>query len=137
MTSKLAAWRTTKGLTLRDLEGLSGFTTGYLSQVERGLRRMSPEAKVRLARAVGAEVHDLFEPEPMPPQPPMRSATGRSAPVVQHGDGPLTITVPEAGRLLGIGRDAAYRAAERGEIPTLKLGRRIVVPVPKLMALLS
>jgi excisionase family DNA binding protein len=49
----------------------------------------------------------------------------------------LTVTVPEAGRLLGIGRDAAYRAAERGEIPTLKLGRRIVVPVPKLMELLG
>jgi len=49
----------------------------------------------------------------------------------------LTITVPEAGRVLGIGRDAAYAAAERGEIPTLRLGRRLVVPVPKLLALLG
>lgn len=48
-----------------------------------------------------------------------------------------TLTVPEAGRLLGIGRDAAYAAAERGEIPTLRLGRRIVVPVPRLLALLG
>lgn len=48
-----------------------------------------------------------------------------------------TVTVPEAGRLLGIGRDAAYAAAKRGEIPTLRLGRRIVVPVPKLLALLG
>lgn len=48
-----------------------------------------------------------------------------------------TITVPEAGRLLGIGRDAAYRAAERGEIPSLRLGRRIVVPVPQLLALIG
>ena len=63
-TTRLALWRTERGFTLRDLEGLSGFTTGYLSQVERGLRRMSPEAKVRLARAVGAEVRDLFEPAP-------------------------------------------------------------------------
>ena len=62
-TPRLALWRPERGFTLRDLEGLSGFTTGYLSQVERGLRRMSPEAKVRLARAVGAEVRDLFEPE--------------------------------------------------------------------------
>lgn len=49
----------------------------------------------------------------------------------------LTVTVPEAGQLLGIGRDSAYRAADRGEIPTLKLGRRLVVPVPKLLALLG
>lgn len=49
----------------------------------------------------------------------------------------LTCTVPEAGRMLGIGRDAAYRAASEGIIPTLRLGRRLVVPVPKLMALVG
>ncbi len=49
----------------------------------------------------------------------------------------LTITVPEAGRLLGIGRDAAYAAAERGELPCLRLGRRLVVPVPRLLDLLG
>lgn len=49
----------------------------------------------------------------------------------------LTCTVPEAARLLGIGRDAAYRAATTGTLPTLRLGRRLVVPVPKLLALLG
>jgi excisionase family DNA binding protein len=52
-------------------------------------------------------------------------------------EGRLTCTVPEAGRLLGIGRDAAYAAAERGEIPVLRLGRRLVVPVPRLLQLLG
>lgn len=47
--------------------------------------------------------------------------------------GRLTCTVPEAGALLGIGRDAAYAAAHRGEIPTLTYGRRLVVPVRKLL----
>lgn len=51
--------------------------------------------------------------------------------------GKMTITVPEAGKVLGIGRDAAYAAAERGEIPTLKFGHRLVVPVPKLLAMLG
>lgn len=42
---------------------------------------------------------------------------------------PLALSVPEAGRrLYGIGRDAAYAAAERGEIPCQKVGRRLVVP---------
>lgn len=47
--------------------------------------------------------------------------------------GRLTVTVPEAGRYLGFGRDASYRAAERGELPTLRLGRRLVVPVAELL----
>lgn len=48
-----------------------------------------------------------------------------------------TISVPEAGAVLGIGRDAAYAAAQRGEIPTLRLGRTLRVPVPKLLAMLE
>jgi len=50
--------------------------------------------------------------------------------------GRLTITVPEAGALLGLGRDSAYAAVERGELPSLRLGRRIVVPVGALLRLL-
>jgi excisionase family DNA binding protein len=47
-----------------------------------------------------------------------------------------TYTVPEAGRRLGISRDAAYGAARRGEIPTIRLGRRLVVPKPAFDRLL-
>ncbi len=43
--------------------------------------------------------------------------------------GRLVLTVPEAGQMLwGLGRDASYAAAERGEIPAQKVGRRLVVP---------
>ena len=38
------------------------------------------------------------------------------------------LTVPEAGHLLGIGRTASYEAARRGQLPTLRIGRRLVVP---------
>ena len=40
----------------------------------------------------------------------------------------LTMTVEEAGKLLGIGRSSAYGAIRRGELPFLKIGRRILVP---------
>jgi hypothetical protein len=50
---------------------------------------------------------------------------------------PLTLSVPAAGHLLGIGRDAAYAAAQRGEIPVLHLGRSLRVPLPKLLELLG
>ncbi|MGF1628288.1 MAG: helix-turn-helix domain-containing protein [Kiloniellaceae bacterium] len=39
-----------------------------------------------------------------------------------------TINVEEAARRLGIGRAAAYEAAKRGDLPTIKIGRRLLVP---------
>jgi excisionase family DNA binding protein len=39
-----------------------------------------------------------------------------------------TISVEEAGRRLGLSRNTAYQAASRGEIPTIKIGRRLLVP---------
>jgi excisionase family DNA binding protein len=41
----------------------------------------------------------------------------------------LTISVPEAGRRLGIGRNTAYEAARQGQLPTLRIGKRLVVPI--------
>ena len=43
---------------------------------------------------------------------------------------PKTMTVPEAGRIYyKIGRDASYQAAKRGEIPVIRIGRLLRVPV--------
>jgi excisionase family DNA binding protein len=39
-----------------------------------------------------------------------------------------TITVEQAGQALGICRNAAYAAAGRGEIPVIRIGRRLLVP---------
>ena len=48
-----------------------------------------------------------------------------------------TLTVEEAGKVLGLGRGASYAAAKRGEIPTIRLGRRLVVPVDALERMLA
>jgi excisionase family DNA binding protein len=50
---------------------------------------------------------------------------------------PLTLTVEEAGRLLGVSRGAAYRAAACGQIPTIRVGRRLLVPTARLHQLLG
>ena len=50
---------------------------------------------------------------------------------------PRTCTVDEAAKILGIGRNQAYAAARRGEIPTIRIGKRILVlrePFKKLLA---
>lgn len=48
-----------------------------------------------------------------------------------------TLTVEEAAELVGISRGAAYQAARTGEIPTLRIGRRILVPTARLLDLLG
>jgi excisionase family DNA binding protein len=40
----------------------------------------------------------------------------------------LVVSVPEAGRVLGLGRNAAYEAVKRGEIPVLRFGKLLKVP---------
>ena len=41
-----------------------------------------------------------------------------------------TMSVPEWGeQYLGLGRNAAYDAVKRGDIPTIRIGRKIRVPV--------
>jgi excisionase family DNA binding protein len=49
----------------------------------------------------------------------------------------LTLTVDEAAQVLGISRALAYELVARGELPSLRLGRRIVVPRRALDLLLS
>ena len=51
--------------------------------------------------------------------------------------GRATYTVTEAARLLGVSRNSAYEAVRRGEIPTIRIGRRILVPRRQLAELLQ
>ena len=44
-----------------------------------------------------------------------------------------TLPVPEAGRkYFGLGRNASYAAAKRGDIPTIQVGRLLRAPVVAL-----
>ena len=48
-----------------------------------------------------------------------------------------TMKVEDAGRELGLSRSAAYEAARRGELPTLRFGRRLVVATAVLRRMLA
>jgi excisionase family DNA binding protein len=39
------------------------------------------------------------------------------------------MSVPEAGKQLGLGKNGSYAAAARGEMPVMKFGSRLRVPV--------
>ncbi len=48
-----------------------------------------------------------------------------------------TYTLEEVAKLLGVGRNQAYDAARRGQIPVLKIGRRLLVPRAALDRMLN
>lgn len=52
-------------------------------------------------------------------------------------DSKLTCSVAEAARRLGIGRNLGYDAARRGELPVVRIGKRLVVPLAALEKLLA
>jgi hypothetical protein len=46
-------------------------------------------------------------------------------------------TVEETGKILGISRASAFVAAKKGQIPTLRIGKRLIVPRRALERLLD
>jgi excisionase family DNA binding protein len=52
-------------------------------------------------------------------------------------DNPTVLTVAETAKLLRIGRNVAYEAIARGEIPSIRVGRRVLVPIARLRRLLD
>jgi excisionase family DNA binding protein len=50
---------------------------------------------------------------------------------------PLTLNLADAARLFGISRGAAYLAISRGELPTVHIGRRILIPLRAMEKLLE
>jgi len=69
------------------------------------------------------------------------SLSGRSA--QRHGvlssqwENRDAFSVEEAGKILGISRASAFAAAKKGEIPTIKIGKRLIVPRRALERLLG
>jgi hypothetical protein len=51
---------------------------------------------------------------------------------------PKTLSVPNAGKkYFDLGRGAAYAAAARGDIPTIRVGRKLRVPIVAMERLLE
>ncbi len=48
-----------------------------------------------------------------------------------------TMTVEEAGELMGLSRGSAYKAVRAGELPVIKVGKRLLIPTARLRAVLG
>ena len=49
----------------------------------------------------------------------------------------LTFSVDQTAKLLGLSRNGAYEAIARGEVPSIRIGRRLLVPRIALARMLS
>ena len=47
---------------------------------------------------------------------------------MEHDSEPLTYSVGETRKLLGISRTLVYQAIRTGQIPSIRIGRRILIP---------
>jgi len=47
---------------------------------------------------------------------------------------PLLLSVPEAARILSLGRSKTYFLVSRGILPSLRIGRSVLVPLEELRA---
>ncbi len=63
--------------------------------------------------------------------------TDRDAVALPDPEDQPTVTVQEAARLLGLARASAYEGVRRGEIPTVRIGRRLLVPTALLRRMLG
>jgi excisionase family DNA binding protein len=79
-----------------------------------------------------AELADALTPSASGP-----GGGGKAAGAAPASAERLTLTVEEAASILGISRAGAYDAVQRGEIPSIRIGRRILVPRAALDRLLG
>jgi excisionase family DNA binding protein len=55
----------------------------------------------------------------------------------EHKPERATLTVDEAGTLLGLSRSTAYRAVQAGQLPAIRVGRRWLIPRAAIERLLA
>ena len=49
----------------------------------------------------------------------------------------LTVSVTEAAKLLGLSRNSAFEAARRGDLPVVRVGRRLLVSRRRLLEMID
>lgn len=104
-----------------------------------GVKREAEKALAEQAAVIASADAALKQVKAAKPkivrQPKRRT---RASPLRASNEGPkLTLTVKEAAARLGIGVERAYEAVAQGQIPTITLDRRKVVPTAALERMLA
>lgn len=57
--------------------------------------------------------------------------------MIDSAEPTAALSVPETARFLGISRRLVYDGIARGDLPSIRVGRRVLVPRPALDAMLA
>lgn len=99
--------------------------------------------EAHIKRGMAAAAATTADPiaDPIAPAPIAQLPDESKAPMVANRQtappSRATLTVEEAARRLGIGRNQAYDAVHRGEIPVIKIGKRLLVPLAAFERMLN
>jgi len=83
------------------------------------------------------ELQEILNIASGPAKPQGRGSPGTASGAAPVSQERLTLTVEEAASALGISRAFAYESVRRGDIPHIKIGRRLLVPRAALEQMLS
>lgn len=67
------------------------------------------------------------------PTPPLAAPAVSSDPAAVTINGKVTVNVPEAAEILGIGRTTTLKLMSDGDLRSIKLGRRVLIPVEAIL----
>jgi excisionase family DNA binding protein len=84
-----------------------------------------------------AQVSDALFTSRQSPRPWNSPHRQQEHQTMKRNEPKTTLTVEEAAKLLGISRGLAFQAVRRGDIPSIRIGRRILIPRARLRALLD
>ena len=100
--------------------------------IEAGVTERKPRSRGKQKKGATKGAKEEVSEEETPTPTPKRRGKSRMA------DTALTMSVPSAGKLyFGLGRNGSYAAAARGDIPTVRIGPTLRVPIRKLEAMLD
>jgi excisionase family DNA binding protein len=100
-------------------------------QLEEGLRIL---ARIIARKILKERSLPSGSPRKESSDSPMRTHQGATAGKLGE---PLAVGVKEAAKMLGLSRGSAYEAVRTGQIPSLRFGKRIVIPRAALNRMLS
>jgi excisionase family DNA binding protein len=115
---------------------IAGTANDYLSEDER--RQLEDGLRILAKMITKAVMKEKLLLEKSQLREYRDSAGGRSRVIeVEQPEGQLTMSVGEAAKILGLSRATAYEAVDTGEIPSIRIGRRILISRAALNRILS
>ena len=115
------------------MEDDQSLTVGHVTMTLPQWWEAHPDEYAEALKFAESETPTVTRPRPKPERRRLYSRQVRNPPPRSR----LTLTVEEAAQLLGISRASAYEAIRRREIPSLRIGKRILIPRSQLERLID